>query len=49
MQRKEGMTTMPSYELHDHAGLRWLLPFSIVFVLAIAATVMMMLYPHLLG
>ena len=40
---------MPSYDLHDHSGLRWILPFSAVFVITIVMTVMMMLYPHIFG
>jgi hypothetical protein len=44
------MATMPSYDLHDHSGVRWLLPFGIVFVLTIVTALMMLLYPwHTLG
>lgn len=43
------MATMPSYNLHDHSGLRWIVPFGVAFVLTIVVGLMMMLYPHLLG
>lgn len=44
------MTTMTSYNMHDHSGLRWLLPFGVAFVLTILTAAMMLLYPwHSLG
>jgi hypothetical protein len=42
------MSTINPYDLHDHSGLRWLLPFGAVFILVISAAFMMMLYPHVL-
>ena len=43
------MTTHPTYDMHDHAGLRWIAPFSAVFLVTILAALAMMLYPHLHG
>jgi len=44
------MATMNTYDLHDHSGVRWLLPFAVVFVLTILTAAMMLLYPwHSLG
>jgi hypothetical protein len=37
------------YDLHDHAGARWLAPFLAVFALTILMGVAMLLYPHLMG
>ena len=37
------------YDLHDHAGARWLAPFLTIFVLTIFAALAMLVYPHLFG
>lgn len=37
------------FELHDHAGARWLAPFLAVFVLVIGAMLAMLVYPHVTG
>ncbi len=37
------------YDLHDHAGARWLAPFLAVFALVIATAFAMLVYPHLFG
>jgi hypothetical protein len=47
MQQPTTMAT--SYQLHDHAGLRWLAPFGLVFAFMIGAAFYMMVYPHLTG
>ncbi|MBV8759005.1 MAG: hypothetical protein JO257_17080 [Deltaproteobacteria bacterium] len=36
------------YDLHDHAGARWLAAFAAIFVLTIAAALAMLVYPHVL-
>lgn len=36
-----------SYELHDHAGARWLAPFLTVLILAVLGLAFMLVYPHL--
>jgi len=42
------MATMKSsYELHDHAGARWLAPFLAVLVLSLIGLAFMLVYPHL--
>ena len=41
------MTTLPSYELHDHAGLRWLAVFGAAFIVVILTAFLMLLYPHM--
>ena len=41
------MTTLTSYELHDHAGLRWLAIFGAAFVVTILTAFLMLLYPHM--
>jgi hypothetical protein len=35
------------YELHDHAGARWLAAAGTPLLIAIISVVAMMLYPHL--
>ena len=35
------------YDLHDHAGVRWLAAAGVPFLLAILTGFLMMLYPHL--
>ncbi len=39
---------MSPYDLHDHAGLRWVVPFAAVFIITLFMALMMLLYPHLL-
>ena len=41
------MHTADPYDLHDHAGARWLLPFLAVFAATIVMAVAMLIYPHL--
>jgi hypothetical protein len=43
----EGMATNPTYELHDHAGARWLAAAGVPLLLSILAAFAMMVYPHL--
>jgi hypothetical protein len=43
------MATMPSYDLHDHAGWRWLAPFLAAFAITLLTALAMLLYPHLIG
>lgn len=40
------MATTVDTNLHDHAGIRWLLPFLAVIALVAAMVILMMLYPH---
>lgn len=40
-------TTMEDYNLHDHAGARWLAPFLTVFLLAVVGILVMVVYPYL--
>jgi hypothetical protein len=35
------------YDLHDHAGARWLAPFLAIFALTVAMAFLMLAYPHL--
>ena len=35
------------YDLHDHAGARWLAAVSVPFLLAILTGFLMLVYPHL--
>jgi len=39
--------TNPDYQIHDHAGARWLAPFLTVLVLAAIGLLFMLVYPHL--
>ncbi len=34
------------YDLHDHAGARWLAPFIAVFALVVLTALAMLVYPH---
>ncbi len=34
------------YELHDHAGAKWLAGAGVAFGLALISAVMMIVYPH---
>ena len=36
------------YNLHDHAGARWLAPFLAVFALVVLTAIAMLLYPHVI-
>jgi len=48
MHLVRGMATMNNpYELHDHAGARWLAPFLTVIFLAALGLAFMLVYPHL--
>jgi hypothetical protein len=38
--------THNTYELHDHAGARWLAPFLTVLVLTIIGLMLMLVYPY---
>ena len=40
-------TTQNPYELHDHAGARWLASAATPFLLAIITAFAMLVYPHL--
>jgi hypothetical protein len=40
------MATTFDPQTHDHAGIRWLLPFLAVVAVVAGMVVMMMLYPH---
>lgn len=40
-------TTNSSYEIHDHAGAKFLAPFLAVLFLAVLGLVFMLVYPHL--
>ncbi len=40
------MPTQSMYELHDHAGARWLAPFLAVLVITVLGLAMMLLYPY---
>lgn len=40
------MATTYDYELHDHAGIRWLLPFLAVVAVTVLVALLMMVYPH---
>lgn len=40
-------TTHSPYEIHDHAGARFLAPFLAVLLLAVVGLVFMLVYPHL--
>ena len=42
------MKTANPYDLHDHAGARWLAPFLAIFALTIVMALVMLVYPHLL-
>jgi hypothetical protein len=39
-------TTIDDYNMHDHAGARWLAPFLAVLTLTLLMTFLMMVYPH---
>lgn len=42
------MSTINSeFELHDHAGARWLAPFLAMVVLAMLGLALLLVYPHL--
>ena len=40
-------TTHNPYEIHDHAGARWLAPFLTVLFLSALGLAFMLVYPHL--
>lgn len=40
-------TTHSPYEIHDHAGARFLAPFLTVLFLAVLGLAFMLVYPHL--
>lgn len=40
-------TTHSPYEIHDHAGARFLAPFLTVLLLAVIGLAFMLVYPHL--
>jgi hypothetical protein len=41
-----GYSNFQDFQLHDHAGARWLAPFIAVFVLTIGVMLAMLVYPH---
>jgi hypothetical protein len=43
------MATQSMYDLHDHAGVRWLAPFLAVLSLMILGLILMLVYPHITG
>lgn len=42
------MATMSPYDLHDHAGWKWLAPFLAVFIVTLITALLMLVYPHIL-
>lgn len=46
MQPVVGMANT-TYELHDHAGARWLAPFLAVIFATVLGLLLMLVYPHL--
>lgn len=42
------MKTANPYDLHDHAGARWLAPFLAIFAITIVMALLMLVYPHIL-
>lgn len=49
MQRHLFMATTFDTNLHDHAGIRWLLPFLAVIAIVAGMALLMMLYPHVVS
>jgi hypothetical protein len=47
--RISSMTTMASFELHDHDDAHWLLPFGVALFVTIIAVLLILLYPRALG
>ena len=41
------MAPTSMYELHDHAGARWLAPFFVVILATVVGLLLMLVYPHL--
>lgn len=49
MQRSWLMATTFDTNLHDHAGIRWLIPFLAVIAIVAGMAFLMMLYPHVVS
>ena len=43
------MTTIASFESHDHEDSHWLLPFGAALFVTVIAILLILLYPRVLG
>jgi hypothetical protein len=43
------MATANQFDLHDHAGARWLAPFLAVVLATVVIALAMLIYPHRMG
>lgn len=40
------MKTSNHFQMYDHSGWHWLVPFTLAFAIAVGTALLMLVYPH---